>query len=305
MRISSLYNSSQMLNQLGSSSESISKLMMQLSTQKRVNVPSDDPVAASRLVQLNREQSAIAQYQKNITSISGTLASQESHLQAMNDQLLALNDKLLSAANSTNSQQDMASYGAELDSMLDSLVASMNAQNENGSYLFSGTKTGTKPVQWDEATQKYVFAGNDGTRETTVANGVNIKENTNVAGAFSSGGDDLDMLNKLKDLAKKMQDPSIPVGDYQSDINNMLSSTTHTRDNVSALFTDVGGRQNRLTLLGDAHTDVSAANDQVVRDLSFCDTATTTVNLKLFSNAVQLSNQAYSMISKLSLFSVM
>ncbi|MBU4684474.1 flagellar hook-associated protein FlgL [Cedecea davisae] len=305
MRISSLYNSSQMLNQLGSNSESISKLMMQLSTQKRVNVPSDDPVAASRLVQLNREQSAIAQYQKNITSISGTLASQESHLQAMNDQLLALNDKLLSAANSTNSQQDMASYGAELDSMLDSLVASMNAQNENGSYLFSGTKTGTKPVQWDEATQKYVFAGNDGTRETTVANGVNIKENTNVAGAFSSGGDDLDMLNKLKDLAKKMQDPSIPVGDYQSDINNMLSSTTHTRDNVSALFTDVGGRQNRLTLLGDAHTDVSAANDQVVRDLSFCDTATTTVNLKLFSNAVQLSNQAYSMISKLSLFSVM
>lgn len=305
MRISSLYNSSQMLNQLGSNSESISKLMMQLSTQKRVNVPSDDPVAASRLVQLNREQSAIAQYQKNITSISGTLASQESHLQAMNDQLLALNDKLLSAANSTNSQQDMASYGAELDSMLDSLVASMNAQNENGSYLFSGTKTGTKPVQWDEATQKYVFAGNDGTRETTVANGVNIKENTNVAGAFSSGGDDLDMLNKLKDLAKKMQDPSIPAGDYQSDINNMLSSTTHTRDNVSALFTDVGGRQNRLTLLGDAHTDVSAANDQVVRDLSFCDTATTTVNLKLFSNAVQLSNQAYSMISKLSLFSVM
>lgn len=305
MRISSLYNSSQMLNQLGANSESISKLMMQLSTQKRINVPSDDPVAASRLVQLSREQSAINQYQNNITSISGTLASQESHLKAMNDQLLALNDKLLSAANGTNSQEDMASYGAELDSMLDSLVASMNAQNENGSYLFSGTKTGTKPVQWDEATQKFVFAGNDGTRETTVANGVNIKENTNVAGAFSSGSDDLDMLNKLKDLAKKMQDPSIPVADYQSDIDNMLTATTATRDNVSALFTDVGGRQNRLTLLSDAHTDVSAANDQVVRDLSFSDPATATVNLKLFMNSVQISNQAYSMISKLSLFSVM
>lgn len=305
MRISSLYNSSQMLNQLGANSESISKLMMQLSTQKRINVPSDDPVAASRLVQLNREQSAISQYQNNITSISGTLASQESHLQAMNDQLLALNDKLLSAGNGTNSQEDMASYGAELDSMLDSLVASMNAQNENGSYLFSGTKTGTKPVQWDEAAQKFVFAGNDGTRETTVANGVNIKENTNVAGAFSSGGDDLDMLNKLKDLAKKMQDPSIPVADYQSDIDNMLTATTATRDNVSALFTDVGGRQNRLTLLSDAHTDVSAANDQVVRDLSYSDPATATVNLKLFMNSVQISNQAYSMISKLSLFSVM
>lgn len=305
MRISSLYNSSQMLSQLGSNSESISKLMQQLATQKRINVPSDDPVAASRLVQLNREQSAIQQYQSNITSISGTLASQESHLQAMNDQLLALNDKLLAAANGTNSQKDMAGYGAELESMLDSLVASMNAQNENGSYLFAGTKTGTKPVQWDEAARTFVFAGNDGSRETTVANGVNIKENTNVASAFSSGSDDLDMLNKLKALAQKMQDPAVPVADYQSEIDDMLRSTTATRDSVSAIFTDVGGRQNRLTLLSDAHTDVSAANEQVVRDLSYSDPATATVNLQLFINSVQISNQAYSMISKLSLFSVM
>lgn len=305
MRISSLYNSSQMLSQLGKNSESISKLMQQLSTQKRINVPSDDPVAASRLVQLHREQSAIQQYQSNITSISGTLASQESHLQAMNDQLLALNDKLLATANDTNSQQDMASYGKELESMLDSLVASMNAQNENGSYLFAGTKTGTKPVQWDQTSKTYVFAGNDGTRETTVANGVNIRENTNVASAFSSGSDDLDMLNKLKALSQKMQDQTIPVANYKSDITDMLDSAGATRDNVSAIFTDVGGRQNRLTLLDNAHTDVSAANDQVVRDLSFSDPATATVNLQLYMNSVQISNQAYSMISKLSLFSVM
>lgn len=305
MRISSLYNSSQMLSQLGTNSESISKLMQQLSTQKRINVPSDDPVAASRLVQLNREQSAIQQYQSNITNISGTLASQESHLQAMNDQLLALNDKLLAAANGTNSQKDMAGYGAELESMLDSLVASMNAQNENGSYLFAGTKTGTKPVQWDETANTFVFAGNDGSRETTVANGVNIKENTNVAGAFSSGSDDLEMLNKLKALSQKMQDQTVAVKDYQSEIDGTLKSTATTRDNVSAIFTDVGGRQNRLTLLSDAHTDVSVANEQVVRDLSYSDPATATVNLQLFMNSVQISNQAYSMISKLSLFSVM
>ncbi|VFS61194.1 flagellar hook-associated protein FlgL [Kluyvera cryocrescens] len=48
--------------------------MEQLSSQKRVNVPSDDPVAASRLVQLGREQAAIKQYQSNITSLSGALS---------------------------------------------------------------------------------------------------------------------------------------------------------------------------------------------------------------------------------------
>lgn len=306
MRISSLYNSDAMMAQLGVNGTRISKLMEQMATQKRINVPSDDPVAATRLVQLNREQSAIKQYQNNITGLSGALSSQEAHITAMSNQLLALNDKLLSAANGgVHSGEDMSGYGAELSSMLDSLVASINAQNESGGYLFSGTKTDTKPVVWDETQGKYVYQGNNGTRETTVANGVNVTENTHVVGAFSGSGDDLEMLNKLKALSDKMQDPSLSVNDYQKDIDEMLTMSGQSRDKVAALFTDLGGRQNRLTMLDDAHTDVSMANDQVVRDLSDTDWATTNINLQLYTNSVQITNKAYSMISQLSLFSML
>jgi flagellar hook-associated protein 3 len=305
MRISSLYNSDAMLAQLGVNGTRMSKLMEQMSTQKRINVPSDDPVAATRLVQLNREQAAIKQYQSNITGLSGALSSQEAHVTAMSNQLLSMNDKLLAAANGTHSTEDMAGFGAELSSMLDSLVASINAQNESGGYLFSGTKTDTKPVVWDETQGKYVYQGNSGSRETTVANGVNVTENTHVVGAFSGSGDDLEMLNKLKALSDKMQDPNVPAGDYQDELNEMISLSGNARDKVAAIFTDLGGRQNRLTMLGDAHTDVSMANDQVVRDLSDTDWATTSINLQLFTNSVQITNKAYSMISQLSLFSMM
>ncbi|RKQ41063.1 flagellar hook-associated protein FlgL [Enterobacter sp. R1(2018)] len=305
MRVSSLYNSNAMMAQLSRNGDRLSKLMEQMATQKRVNVPSDDPIAATRLVQINREQSAIDQYQSNISRLRGTLSIQESHVTAVSNQLLALNDKLLSAANGTHSQQDMSGYGAEIDSMIDSLVASMNAQNENGSYLFSGTNTGTKPVQWDEASGKYVYTGNDSTRETTVANGVNVTENTNLIDAFSSGGDRLDMLNQLKALSDKMKDPSVPVESYQDEINSVLDSVKNTRDNVSGIFTDLGGRQNRLTMLEDAHTDVSMANQQVVHDLADTDWATTSYDLQLYSNSIQITNKAYSMISSLSLFSMM
>ncbi|RAU33298.1 flagellar hook-associated protein FlgL [Enterobacter sp. ECC-175] len=305
MRISSLYNSDAMLAQLGVNGTRMSKLMEQMATQKRINVPSDDPVAATRLVQLNREQAAIKQYQNNITGLSGALSSQEAHVTAMSNQLLSLNDKLLAAANGTHSTADMAGFGAELSSMLDSLVASINAQNESGGYLFSGTKTDTKPVVWDETQGKYIYQGNNGSRETTVANGVNVTENTHVVGAFSGSGDDLEMLNKLKALSDKMQDPDIPVSDYLDDINEMISLSGQSRDKVAAIFTDLGGRQNRLTMLSDAHTDVSMANDQVVRDLSDTDWATTSINLQMFTNSVQITNKAYSMISQLSLFSMM
>lgn len=305
MRVSSLYNANTMLAQMSQNSYRISKLVEQMATQKRINVPSDDPIAMTRLVQLGREQSAIKQYQSNITRLGGALAIQESHVGAINNQLLSLNDTLLFAANGTHSQDDMMGYGAELSSVLESLVASLNAQNENGSYLFSGTKTATKPVQWDESSGKYIYAGNNASRKTTVASGINITENTHLAAAFSTAGDDLRMLNELKALSEKMQDPNAVFTDYQDEISAMLKSVTSTRNQVSSLFTDLGGRQNRLSMLDDIHTDVSMANELVVGELADTDWATTSYNLQLYVQSVQMSNKAYSMVNSLSLFSMM
>lgn len=304
MRISSLYHSNTFLAQIGVNGGRISKLMEQMSTQKRINVPSDEPVAASRLVQLNREQAAINQYQKNITVLSGSLSLQESNVTALNNQLDALNSKLLAANNSTNSQKDIAGYGAEIASMLDSLVEVLNAKNESGGYLFSGTKTDIRPVTQDENGQ-YVFNGNDKARETDVANGVSIKDTTQVAGAFSASGNDMEMLNKLKALSEKMQDPDQNYADYQSEVAEMLDMVKNTSDSVASIYTDLGGRQNRLELLKNAHTDVSTANEQVVRDLSDTDWATTNMNLQLYMNSMQVTNKAYSMISQLNLFSLL
>ncbi|MEZ2584218.1 flagellar hook-associated protein FlgL [Kluyvera intermedia] len=304
MRISSLYNSNAMLAQLGANGTQMAKLMEQLSTQKRVNVPSDDPVAASRLVQLNREQSAIKQYQSNISGLTGALSIQESHITAMSNQVMAMGDKLKLANNSSLSQKDLAGYGEELGSMLDSLVASMNSKNENGSYLFSGTMTGSKTVEVDENGQ-YVFGGNENSRETVVANGVSITENTNISKAFSSSGNDLDMLNKLKELSEKMQDPNANYADYKDDLSAMIDMTQSTSDNLGALFTDLGGRQNRLKLIDDAHTDVSLSNAQVETDLNAADSATTTINLQLYMTSMQITNKSYSMISQLNLFSML
>jgi len=305
MRVSSLYNSNAMLAQLGTNGTRVAKLMEQLSTQKRVNVPSDDPVAASRLVQLGREQAAIKQYQSNITGLSGALSVQESHITALSNQVLSVSDKLKLANNSTLSQKDQAGYGAELASMLDSLVATMNSKNENGSYLFSGTQTNSETVTFDESTGQYVFGGNNNTRETIVANGVSITENTNVSGAFSGSGNDLEMLNKLKALSDKMQDPNVDYADYQDELSAMIDTTQNTSDNLGALFTDLGGRQNRLTLIDDAHTDVSLSNALVETDLNAADSATTTINLQLYMTSMQITNKSYSMISQLNLFSML
>lgn len=305
MRISSLYHSSAMLHQMNLNGGRLSKLMEQMATQKRVNVPSDDPVASSRLVQLNREKAAIDQYQNNITRLSGSLSTQEAHVTALSDQLLALSDKLLAASNGTNSEKDMAGFGQEISLMLDSLVSVMNAKNEEGQYLFSGTKSNTQPVTWNATSGKYEYMGNDATRSTTVANGVAIDENVTIAGAFSSAGTtDLSMLNLLKSVSEQMQTP-VPGGTLAADLKQLLGDVQATSSNVAAIFTDLGGKQNRLSLLSDAHTDVKIAHEQVVQDLTGLDAATSYVNIQQFTQAVQASNKSYMMISQLSLFNQM
>ncbi|MGK8934499.1 flagellar hook-associated protein FlgL [Pluralibacter gergoviae] len=304
MRISSLHHSSAMLAQLGVNGSRISKLMEQMSTQKRINVPSDDPVAASRLAQLSREQSAISQYQNNIAGLSGALAIQESNITALGDRLDAINSKLLSANNSTWSQQDLAGIGAELSSMLDSLVEVMNARSESGSYLFSGTKTDTRPVVQD-GSGRYVYSGNNSGRETEVGSGVHIRETTPVAGALSATGNDLALLNQLRALSEKMQDPALRQEDYREEITAMLGQVKTSSDAIASLYTDLGSRQNRLELLKNAHTDVSTANEQVIRELSDTDWATASVNLQLYMNSMQISNKTYSMVSQLNLFSLL
>ncbi|MRS89679.1 flagellar hook-associated protein 3 [Enterobacteriaceae bacterium RIT714] len=302
MRISSLYHSSAMLYQMNQNGARLSKLMEQMATQKRVNVPSDDPVASSRLVQLNREQSAIDQYQNNITRLSGNLSTQEAHVTALSDQLLALSDKLLAASNDTHSDKDMSGFGHEIKQMMESLVSVMNAKNEEGQFLFSGTKTNTQPVVWNETSQQYEYQGNDATRSTTVANGVTIEENVTIAGSFSDGNNNLSMLNLLKSVSDKLATPG---SDYRDDLKTLLGDVRTASDNVAAVFTDLGGKQNRISLLSEAHTDVKMAHEQVVQDLSAVDAATSYVNIQLYTQAVQASNKSYMMISQLSLFNQM
>lgn len=302
MRISSLYHSSAMLHQMNQNGARLSKLMEQMATQKRVNVPSDDPVASSRLVQLNREQSAINQYQSNITRLSGNLSIQESHVTALSDQLLALNDKLLAASNGTNSEKDMEGFSAEISQMLESLVSTMNAKNEDGHYIFSGTKTNTQPVIFDNTTGTYSYAGNDASRSTTVANGIEIAENTSISQAFSSSNNDLSMLNLLKSVSDKMATPG---GDYKDDLKQLLGEAKASSDKMASVYTELGGKQNRLTLIDDAHSDIKISHEQVIQELSSLDAATSYVNIQLYTQAVQASNKSFMMISQLSLFNQM
>ena len=114
MRVTTQQTYVSMTQSFNNLSGDLAHVVEQMATGKEILQPSDDPIAATRITQLNRQQSAIEQYQSNIDSASAGLSQQESILDGVNNSLLAVRDDLLEAANGTNTADSLASLGGIL-----------------------------------------------------------------------------------------------------------------------------------------------------------------------------------------------
>ncbi|WAT00650.1 flagellar hook-associated protein FlgL [Rouxiella chamberiensis] len=257
MRVSSLYLPSLMNQSLERSGNAIYNLQEQVSSGRKINQPSDDPIVSAQLINLQRESREISQYQSNIKRISTSFSQQETQVSAILSQTDLIHGDLVSAANSTNSTVDLKSLSQTIDGKIEAIVASLNQKNEDGHAMFAGTMTDHQAVILDPQTGRYYYNGNEEQRVSTVANGINIAENTLMGDAFSKSGSTLDVLNTLAALSQKMKLPKQTVSGCLSDINAQIVLVDQCAKNLGGKLTDLGIRQNRLTQLDDAHTDIA------------------------------------------------
>ncbi|MFS2221031.1 flagellar hook-associated protein FlgL [Pantoea sp. B65] len=299
MRVSTLTFTNTALNNFNRNNMQLSKVQTQISLDKRITKPSDDPIASSQLAQLRREQAAIGQYQHNISRLSGNLAQQEVHIDATSSTLMTMMDKIREANNGHLSVADMDGYGTELQALMESLIAQLNTRDADGNYQFGGTITDRPPVVQDPATGQWIYQGNDNQSAATVAHVVDIRVTTQLAQAF---GSDMATLNQLQDLIGKMKDPTLPPSSYAEDMGQMLSGLQENHNRVAALYTDLGGRQNHLTLLNDAHSDNDVVNQQVIEQLQGLDYAEAWMNLMRYTSSNEAAYKSFVQVSQLSLF---
>nr|WP_314418360.1 flagellar hook-associated protein FlgL [uncultured Erwinia sp.] len=301
MRISSQSFSNSMLLHFNRNNVGLFNVQNKITTQSRILKPSDDPIASAQLAKLRREQSAIGQYQTNIQRLSGNLAAQESSIKGCEQQLLVMKDKLQEAMGGTLSAEEISGYGKELASMLETTINLVNTRDEDGRYLYAGTKTGQQPVVFDEESQTWSYRGNDDTASTLVSSGQEVKVTTALASAF---GSDLSTLNTLQTLVNKMQDSTQDPADYYSDMQAAFNAVEGSHASVGALYTELGGRQNSLTLLKDIHDDNNIVTDTVIRSLTALNMAEASVELAGLYQATVGAQKSYTKIQQLSLFSL-
>ncbi|HCA6275436.1 TPA: flagellar hook-associated protein FlgL [Escherichia coli] len=205
MRVTTQQTYVSMTQSFNDLSGDLAHVVEQMATGKQILQPSDDPIAATRITQLNRQQSAIEQYQSNIDSASAGLSQQESILDGVNNSLLAVRDDLLEAANGTNTADSLASLGQDIESLTESMVAALNYQDEDGHYVFGGTINDQPPIvavddDGDGVTDSYSYQGNSDHRQTTVSNGVEVDTaSDDLNASIASLGETQNTMSMLSD----------------------------------------------------------------------------------------------------------
>src|SRR6185312_7698638 len=145
MRVSTSWAQQQSVGSMMDRQSNLSDLNTQLSTGKRINQPSDDPVGAARALDLTHLTADTAQYQRNITSANARLGLEDQSLSNTSNVLGRVRTLLLQAANGSQNDGTRGDIAAEMVQLRQQLLGQANSKDGQGDYLFAGNRTGTMP----------------------------------------------------------------------------------------------------------------------------------------------------------------
>jgi len=138
MRVTNQMMSNNFIINLNAHLEKMNRLQEEISSGKRVNKPSDDPLSASRIVEIEHQLKMNGQYKKNIQSGITRLNDTESNLNTLQNIVSRAKDLSIQGSNATFSRDDMDKLAIEVNQILEQAVSISNKKSIDG-YLFAGT----------------------------------------------------------------------------------------------------------------------------------------------------------------------
>lgn len=154
----------------------------QISSGRRILTPSDDPIAASRAVEIRESVGRLEQFDRNANIASNRLSQEEAALGSVNNVLQRVRELALQANNATQSNESRRLIAIELRQHLDQLVQIANQKDGNGSHLFSGNLESTTPVTRMGAA--FTYNGDQGQRYIQVGEGRQVADSDSGAAVF-------------------------------------------------------------------------------------------------------------------------
>lgn len=247
MRVTNRMLINNMINNIGGNLRRMEKYQNRLSTGKKINVPSDDPVVAARALKLRTDVSRLEQYDRNVKDALSWMEITESSLANITDILHRARVLAVQGANGTTTPEDTQKIEEEVKQLKHQLIQVANS-TYSGRYIFSGFKTDQKLLNEDGSFAIEVI--NDVEKIVyEVDIGDDIRINLTGGDIFNNGGDAtaLDPNPPLMIELFNQFIAALNAGDH-STVGGLLDDIDEHMDNITRVRADVGARYNRLEL---------------------------------------------------------
>ncbi|MEH6625172.1 MAG: flagellar hook-associated protein FlgL [Motiliproteus sp.] len=277
MRISTQQLFNRSVAQMQNQQTLLANTQAQISSGKRLLVPSDDPIAAAQILKLDRELARFEKFDDNIDVATRRLQLEETVLDQADIASDRMKELTIQAGSATLTDQDRGFIAEELRQLQGFLGGLMNTKDSQGEYLFAGGKAKTQPFA-DIGAGNFAYQGDDGQRFIQVGAALQIASNDSGRAVFDVIPDDIDVtvLGQDRSLVSNVTVLDPDTDDFQ-DFSDTFGDV---RVVVSKASDTVGDyRYSVLDSAGNAVTGTSPA--VLLQDISF-DSADATIDTVAF-----------------------
>ncbi|WP_213990999.1 flagellar hook-associated protein FlgL [Sodalis sp. dw_96] len=320
MSTSMIYQQS--LNAIDNNYSLLQSSQMQLSTGNRVNVPSDDPIAASQAVIINQTQSMNTEYSAASTSANNSLSLESSVLGQITTVIQNAQTLIIQAGDGTLSDSDRQSLATTLESYKAQLLSLANTKDSNGNYIFAGYDTGSAPYSEAASTGTISGAVSYSGGNQAITQQVDATTSMAVGDVGSavfdhlqagytpepdSSDSDADIFGTIDDALTALTTPqddadSDTTAAYSAAMAKATRGLGNSLNNVLAVQSSAGTKLNQLDAIDSISTDRSTMYQTQIGDLTGTDWYSAISAYSMQQAALQASYTTFSAMSKLSLF---
>jgi len=251
--------------------------LQQMSTGKRVNTPSDDPLAAAQMVGNQDQSNRTDQYLQNIDTLTSQLQTADGALSSVVQQLTQAITLGVQGTTGTLSAGNRQQIVQNLQGIQSQLVQLANT-SIGGSFLFAGTATTAPPYALDSSSPSGVtYSGNSGTNTVQAADGLTLQTNLPGSQLFQNPGGDV--FAAMQQLITSLQTgTATDAGNATNQLRSAFDFITGQRifygNAVNQLnSTQTFLQQEQVTLKSQANTLVGADLTKAATDLTRAQTA--------------------------------
>ncbi|MBN2023109.1 MAG: flagellar hook-associated protein FlgL [Pirellulales bacterium] len=149
-RVSDIFIRDRLLRQVQYDQGELFKTQMQLATGRRFELPSEDPVASLRIMDLQRLMERRTQVFSNVQTNGSYLSATDSTLTSVSGLLAEARGAALSVLGTTATDDQRDAVAQQIDQILSQMLDTGN-QNFRGRYLFTGSRTEVRPFEKTKA----------------------------------------------------------------------------------------------------------------------------------------------------------